>query len=115
MKKEDCLFCKIAAGEIPSEKVFENEKLIAFKDINPQAPVHILIIPKEHYDSVDALDEDNASIGTDIILAAQHIAKEFHLENGYRLITNIGENGAQSVKHLHVHVLGGTKLTEKMA
>ena len=111
----DCLFCKIIAGEIPSTKVYEDDKLLAFKDINPQAPVHILIIPKEHYDSLDALDETTAPIVADIMLLAKRLAAEFHLENGYRVLTNIGENGGQTVKHLHFHLLGGAKLSEKMA
>ncbi len=110
----DCLFCKIIAGEIPSAKVFENDKILAFKDIHPQAPVHILIIPKEHYDSVNALTEDSAAVTGDIMLAAKQLAEEFHLEKGYRLITNIGEDGGQTVKHLHFHLIGGLKLSEKM-
>ena len=110
----DCLFCKIIAGEIPSTMVYEDEKILAFKDINPQAPVHILIIPKEHYESVDALDEASAPVVGDIMLVAKRLAAEFHLESGYRLITNIGENGCQSVKHLHFHLIGGTKLAERM-
>ncbi len=111
---KDCLFCKIAAGEIPSTKVYEDDKLLAFKDINPQAPVHILVIPKAHYDSVNALDESNAPIVGDIMLAAKKIAAENGLDNGYRIITNIGEDGGQTVKHLHFHILGGVKLSEKM-
>ena len=111
----DCLFCKIAAGEIPSTKVYEDDKLLAFKDINPQAPVHILIIPKEHFDSVDALDEKSAPIVGDIMLVAKKIAAEQGLKDGYRIITNIGENGGQTVKHLHFHLIGGKKLDVKMA
>ncbi|MBQ3843308.1 MAG: histidine triad nucleotide-binding protein [Ruminiclostridium sp.] len=110
----DCLFCKIAAGEIPSTKVYEDDKLLAFKDINPQAPVHILIIPKAHYTSVDALDESSAPVVGDIMLAAKKIAAEQGLTNGYRLLTNIGEDGGQTVKHLHFHLIGGVKLSEKM-
>lgn len=110
----DCLFCKIAAGEIPSTKVYEDDKLLAFKDINPQAPVHILIIPKAHYTSVDALDESSAPVVGDIMLAAKKIAAEQGLTNGYRLLTNIGEDGGQTVRHLHFHLIGGVKLSEKM-
>jgi len=110
----DCLFCRIAAGEIPSTKVYEDDKILAFKDINPQAPVHILIIPKEHFDSVNALDETSAPIVGDIMLVAKKLAAEFNLDDGYRIITNIGENGGQTVKHLHFHILGGVKLSEKM-
>ena len=110
----DCIFCKIAAGEIPSTKVYEDDKLLAFTDINPQAPVHILIIPKQHFDSVNALDENSAPIVGDIMLVAKKLAAEFNLADGYRIITNIGENGGQTVKHLHFHILGGVKLPEKM-
>ncbi len=111
----DCIFCKIIAGEIPSAKVYEDDKLLAFKDINPQAPVHILIIPKAHYESVNALDESTAPIVGDIMLLAAKLAKENGLDGGYRLITNIGDDGGQTVKHLHFHLLGGLKLSEKMA
>ena len=110
----DCLFCKIAAGEIPSAKVYEDDKLLAFKDINPQAPVHILIIPKAHYESVNELDSTSAPVVGDIMLAAKKIAAEQGLTNGYRLLTNIGEDGGQTVKHLHFHLIGGVKLSEKM-
>ena len=110
----DCLFCKIAASEIPSTKVYEDDRLLAFKDINPQAPVHILIIPKAHYDSVNALDETSAPVVGDIMLTAKRIAAEQGLDNGYRIITNIGEDGGQTVKHLHFHLIGGVKLGEKM-
>ncbi len=111
----DCIFCKIIAGEIPSTKVYEDDKLLAFRDINPQAPVHILIIPKTHYDSVNALDEKSAPIVADIMLLAAKLAKENGLDSGYRIITNIGDDGGQTVKHLHFHLLGGVKLSEKMA
>lgn len=110
----DCLFCKIAAGEIPSAKVFENERILAFKDINPQAPVHILIIPKEHFDSLNALDENSAGIVAEIMLTAKKLAAENGLGDGYRVITNIGDNGGQTVHHLHFHLLGGVKLSEQM-
>ena len=108
------LFCRIIAGEIPSTKVYEDDKLLAFKDINPQAPVHILIIPKQHLDSLDAIDESTAPLIGDIMLLAKRLAAEFHLENGYRVLTNIGENGGQTVKHLHFHLLGGVKMSERM-
>ncbi len=110
----DCIFCKIAAGEIPSAKVYEDEKVYAFRDINPQAPVHILVIPKEHVmSSMDDFDlEKNGSIMVDIFNAIKKIAVQECLVNGYRIINNCGEDGAQSVKHLHFHILGGTKLPE---
>ena len=110
----DCIFCKIIKGDIPSAKVYEDDLLYAFKDINPQAPVHILIVPKEHYESAEALDETSAPIVGKIMLAAKKIAADNGLTNGYRLITNIGEDGGQTVKHLHFHLIGGVKLGERM-
>jgi len=111
----DCLFCKIIAGEIPSAKVYEDEKIYAFKDIAPQAPVHILIVPKEHIPSADAVTVENSAFVAHIFEAIPTIAKEAGLANGYRIITNIGEDGCQSVKHLHFHLVGGKKLSETMA
>lgn len=110
----DCLFCKIIKGEIPSQKVFENDKVYAFKDISPQAPVHILIIPKEHIESAAKLDESNSAIVAEIFTVAARLAKELKLDNGFRIVTNCGEYGCQSVKHLHFHLLSGEKLSEKM-
>lgn len=111
----DCLFCKIIAGEIPSEKVYEDGNVLAFKDINPQAPVHILVIPKTHIESADKITENNNSEVGVVFAAIPKIAAEAGLSNGYRVVTNVGEDGCQSVKHLHFHILGGTKLGEKMA
>ena len=111
----DCLFCKIIAGEIPSEKVYEDGNVLAFKDINPQAPVHILVIPKTHIESADKITENNNSEVGAVFAAIPKIAAESGLANGYRVVTNVGEDGCQSVKHLHFHILGGTKLGEKMA
>ena len=108
----DCLFCAIINGDIPSKKVYEDESCYAFLDIAPQAPVHCLIIPKAHISSADAITEDNANYISAIFTAIPKIAKELGLENGYRIITNIGEDGAQTVKHLHFHILGGKKLSE---
>ena len=111
----DCLFCKIAAGEIPCTKVFENDKVLAFKDIAPQAPVHIVFIPKEHILSSAAdISSENSGIIADIFAAISETAKTLGLENGYRIINNCGEDGCQSVKHIHFHLLGGTKLPEKI-
>ncbi len=109
-----CLFCKIATGEIPSTKVYENDCLLAFKDINPQAPIHILVIPKKHIDSVDSIDDSNSTVISEIFKTIPKIANICELRNGYRVISNIGEDGCQSVKHLHFHILGGKKLSEKM-
>jgi len=111
---KDCIFCKIIDGEIPSEKVYESETVLAFKDINPQAPVHILVIPKMHIESLNDLTEDNIGAAAEIMLVVKQLAAEFNLQNGYRVVTNIGENGGQTVHHLHFHILGGEKLTEKM-
>lgn len=110
----DCLFCSIIKGEIPSTKVYENEKVFAFRDINPQAPTHILVVPKNHISSADAVNADNSADVAAIFEAIPEIAKAEGLKDGYRVITNIGEHGCQSVKHLHFHVVGGKQLSEKM-
>ena len=109
-----CLFCKIIAGEIPSQKVYEDENVYAFRDIGPQAPVHVLVVPKAHIASVDEVNGENAALVAKIFEAIPRIAKAEGLANGYRVITNCGEDGCQSVKHLHFHVLGGKKLSERM-
>lgn len=106
----DCLFCKIACGEIPSNKVYEDEKVYAFYDIDPQAPIHFLVIPKEHIQSADCIDENNSFIVAHVFEVIAKIAKELNLENGYRIVTNVGEDGGQSVKHLHFHVLAKRSL-----
>ncbi len=109
-----CLFCKIRDGEIPSSEVYSDEFVYAFKDINPQAPVHIVIIPKEHIDSADCINSSNSGAVSAIFEAIPKIAKACGLTRGYRIITNIGEDGCQSVKHLHFHLLGGEKLPESI-
>ena len=107
----DCLFCKIIAGEIPSAKVYEDDKVLAFRDIEPQAPVHILIIPKEHIASANELNEENASVVGHIYAVAAKIAKEEGIaEGGYRIVNNCGVDGGQTVGHLHFHMLGGRSL-----
>ena len=111
----DCIFCKIANGDIPSTPVYEDEYVYAFRDIHPQAPVHVLVIPRAHIGSVDEITEDNATIAAKVLEAIAKVAKICQLENGYRVISNVGEDGCQSVKHLHFHVLGGCKLPESMA
>ena len=111
----DCIFCKIIKGEIPTTKVYEDDKVIAFNDIEPQAPVHILIIPKEHIASTDGVTAENSKYVAHIFEVIPRIAAELGLENGYRVITNCGDDGCQSVRHLHFHILGGTKLSENMA
>ena len=111
----DCLFCKIIAGEIPSAKVYEDEQVYAFRDINPMAPVHVLIIPKLHLASANEIAPENAAVVAHIFQVIPQIAATEGLTNGYRVITNCGEDGCQSVKHLHFHLVGGKKLPESMA
>ncbi len=111
----DCIFCKIIAGDIPSAKVYEDESVYAFRDINPMAPVHVLIVPKEHIASADGINSQNSRYVAAIFEAIPKIAAAEGLTNGYRVITNCGEDGCQSVKHLHFHLLGGKKLPDQMA
>lgn len=111
----DCLFCKIVAGEIPSSKVYEDEAVYAFNDINPQAPVHILVIPKKHISSVNEVNESNSGIVAHIFEAIPKIAKSAGLSNGYRVISNCGPDACQSVHHLHFHIIGGAQLADRMA
>ena len=112
---ENCLFCKIAAGEIPSTKLYEDEKILAFRDISPQAPVHVLVIPKTHIASVDEISHMISGIVAYIFENIPRIAKLAGITNGYRVISNCGDDACQSVRHLHFHILGGTKLADKMA
>lgn len=106
-----CLFCKIAAGEIPSNKAFEDERVLAFHDIDPQAPVHVLIIPKKHIDSVLGLTAEDDALLAHMFRVAQKLAAELGVaEKGFRLVLNTGEEGGQSVPHLHMHLLGGRNL-----
>lgn len=111
----DCLFCKIINGDIPSSKVYEDEYVYAFKDINPQAPVHVLVVPKEHICCADKITADNSVLVARVFEAIPRIASELGLANGYRVINNCGEDGCQTVKHIHFHLLGGKKLSENMA
>lgn len=110
----DCIFCKIIAGEIPSNKVYEDDTVLAFHDINPQMPVHVIIIPKAHVASAADVNEENSAVISHIFEVIAKIAKELGLDNGYRIINNCGEDGGQTVKHLHFHLLGGEKLGEKL-
>ena len=111
----NCLFCKIIAGDIPSTKVYEDETVYAFRDIAPQAPAHILVVPKAHIDSCNGITTDNSAVVAHIFEVIPQIAKAEALENGYRVVSNCGDDGCQSVKHLHFHILGGRKLSETMA
>ena len=110
----DCLFCKIIAGDIPSSKVYEDEYVFAFRDINPQAPVHVLVVPKTHICCADAINADNSGLVAKVFEAIPKIAAKEGLTNGYRIINNCGEDGCQTVKHIHFHILGGEKLPEKI-
>ncbi len=111
----DCLFCSIIKGDIPSAKVYENEYVYAFKDINPNAPVHVLVVPKTHIESIDCVDGSNIDVVAKVIEAIPVVANVCGLSNGYRVITNVGEDGGQTVKHIHFHILGGEKLPTKLA
>ena len=110
----NCLFCKIIAGEIPSSKVYEDEYCYAFRDINPQTPVHVLVVPKEHIASADGINAENSMYVAKIFEAIPKIAAEAGLTNGYRIISNCGDDACQSVKHLHFHIMGGRRLPENM-
>lgn len=110
-----CIFCKIIAGEIPSKKVYEDDKIVAFYDLEPQAPVHVLIIPKTHIAYADDITEENSEVVGYIFSKIPQIAKELKLENGYRIVNNCKADGCQSVFHLHFHLLGGTQLKGQMA
>ena len=113
---EDCLFCKIAKGEIPSQKVFENDEILAFKDINPIAPIHILVIPKKHITSLAHIQKVDEELIGRIYGAINTISEEQGFkQDGYRVIVNCGKNGGQEVMHLHFHIIGGKKLGTKIA
>ena len=112
---ENCLFCKIAAGEIPSTKVYEDETVLAFRDIAPQAPTHILVIPKTHMDSCNGVTAENSAVVAHIFEVIPQIAKAEGLENGYRVVSNCGPDAGQTVPHLHFHILGGKAMELKMA
>ena len=112
---EDCLFCKIIKGEIPSNKVYEDEYVYAFKDIQPVAPVHILIVPKKHISSLNEISDEDENLLGKIFLAIKKIAKELGVEEkGYRVINNCGKDAGQTVMHLHFHLIAGIKLEEKL-
>jgi len=110
----DCIFCAIVRGDIPSKKVYEDELCYAFLDIQPQAPVHCLVVPREHIASMNEVNAENAATVAHILTKIPAIAEGLGLTNGYRVISNVGEDGCQSVKHLHFHILGGKRLSEQM-
>lgn len=112
---DNCIFCKIINGDIPSSKVYEDDKIFAFNDINPQAPVHILIVPKEHICCANAIDSDNAAVVAHIFSKVGEIAAMAGVkDDGYRIINNCGKNGGQTVMHLHFHLIGGKDLGERL-
>ena len=111
----DCLFCKIIAGEIPSTKVYEDNWVYAFRDINPQAPVHILVVPKEHIPSIAEIDPGTSVYAAKCLEAVAVIAANEGLDGGYRVVSNCGADAGQTVHHLHFHILGGKRLSHQMA
>lgn len=112
---KDCLFCKIIAGEIPSGKVYEDELVYAFRDINPQAPTHVLVVPKEHIADCNGVNADNSSVVAHIFQVIPQIAAAEGLTGGYRVVSNCGSDAGQTVQHLHFHILGGKVLGLEMA
>ena len=111
----DCLFCKIANGDIPSTKVYEDDRILAFRDIAPQAPTHILVIPKAHSPSMDGIDTENSAVVAHIFSVIPKIAAAENLTGGYRVVSNCGPDAGQTVFHLHFHILGGKPLAIEMA
>jgi histidine triad (HIT) family protein len=112
MAGDDCIFCKIVAGEIPATKIFEDERAVAFRDLNPQAPTHALVIPRAHVASLDeAVEEDEALLGHLLLVAARVARAAGHADGGYRTVINTGADAGQTVFHIHVHLLGGRRLT----
>lgn len=111
----DCIFCKIIAGDIPSNRVYEDELVYAFRDINPQAPTHILVIPKTHIADLNGIDAQNSNLVAHIFAVIPQIAQAEGLTNGYRVVSNCGSDAGQTVQHLHFHILGGKALSLEMA
>lgn len=111
----DCIFCKIIDGSIPSKKAYEDDKILAFYDLEPQAPIHVLVIPKQHISCANDIDDSNSDVIAHIFTKIPEIAKSLGLDNGYRIVNNCGDDGCQSVMHMHFHILGGKKLSGQMA
>lgn len=112
---EECIFCKIVAGELPTEPLYEDDVVVAFADISPMAPVHALIVPKKHLANVDELGEEDAAVAGHMIMAAQRLARQLGVSaSGYRLVINTGADATQTVPHLHVHLLGGRPLEPRL-
>jgi len=114
MLKDNCIFCKIIKGEIPSTKLFENDDMIIIKDLNPQAEVHYLLIPKDHYSNIIEMTYEQSIVLARCIKTLSTLVDQLGLNNGFRLVSNKGDDGCQSVGHLHIHILGGQKLGERM-
>ena len=114
MFDDNCIFCKIAKGEIPANKAYEDENMVIIHDLNPQAPVHLLLIPKDHYANVCEMNDEQALALAKCVKKLSTLVDELGLQDGFRLVSNKGENGCQSVQHLHIHILGGRKLDDKM-
>lgn len=112
---ENCLFCKIIAGDIPSTKVYEDDSILAFRDIAPQAPTHILVVPKTHIEDCSGVTAENSAVVAHIFEVIPQIAKAEGLVNGYRVVSNCGADAGQTVQHLHFHILGGKQLSLEMA
>ncbi len=111
----DCIFCKIAAGEIPADTIYQDKEVIAFRDINPQAPTHVLLIPRKHITSLTDLPEDESSLVGNMAKVANQLAREEGIaESGYRVVINCGQQGGQLVPHLHMHLLGGRQLSGRL-
>ena len=111
---DNCIFCKIVKGDIPSTKVYEDDDMIIIKDLNPQAPVHLLLIPKEHYANISEMTDSQSQTLARCLKKLSTLTDELGLQNGFRLVSNKGEDGCQSVGHLHIHILGGGKLSDTM-
>lgn len=111
---DNCIFCKIVKGDIPSTKVYEDDDMIIIKDLNPQAPVHLLLIPKEHYANIIEMSDSQSQTLAKCLKKLSTLTDELGLQNGFRLVSNKGEDGCQSVGHLHIHILGGRKLSDSM-
>jgi len=111
----ECIFCKIASHEIPSDMVYEDDEIIAFHDINPLAPVHVLVIPKKHYSSMNDISEVDEALMGKMLVIARNVAKDLQIdENGYKLLIRVGRDGGQEVDHLHLHLIGGVQLHEEI-
>ncbi|HIQ81123.1 MAG TPA: histidine triad nucleotide-binding protein [Candidatus Scatavimonas merdigallinarum] len=111
----DCIFCKLVDGSVSTKKIYEDEQILAFEDLSPQAPVHVLVIPKAHISNTNALNEENSAVVAHIFATIPKIAQKMDLSNGYRVVNNCGPDGGQTVFHLHFHILGGKKLNTTMA